>query len=30
MGETGYYLPYRVLIATTVGDLSLVLTKLED
>jgi len=30
MGETGYYLPYRVLIATTVGDLSLVLTRLED
>jgi hypothetical protein len=30
MGETGYYLPYRVLVATAVGDLSLVLTKLDD
>lgn len=30
MGETGYYLPYRVLVATSVGDLSLVLTKLDD
>jgi hypothetical protein len=30
MGESGYYLPYRVLIATSVGDLSMVLTKLSD
>lgn len=30
MGSTGYYLPYRVLIATSVGDLSMVLTKLSD
>jgi Protein of unknown function (DUF3108) len=30
MGGTGYYLPYRVLIATSVGDLSMVLTRLSE
>ncbi|HVW93385.1 MAG TPA: DUF3108 domain-containing protein [Devosia sp.] len=28
--DTGYFIPYRVLIATSVGDLSMVLTKLSD
>ena len=27
--DTGWYIPYRVLLTTSVGDLSLVLTKLE-
>lgn len=29
-GETGYFIPYRVLITTSVGDLSMVLSKLSD
>jgi len=29
MGETGYFIPYRVLLTTSVGDLSMVLTKLS-
>jgi hypothetical protein len=28
MGETGFYVPYRVMLTTSVGDLSMVLTKL--
>lgn len=30
MKETGYYIPYRVLLTTTMGDLSMVLTGLKD
>jgi hypothetical protein len=30
LGTTGYFLPYRALIATSAGDLSMVLTKLAD
>ena len=30
MGATGYFIPYRVLITTSVGDLSMVLTSLKD
>lgn len=30
LAETGYFIPYRVLITTSVGDLSMVLTKLSD
>jgi hypothetical protein len=30
MGDTGYFIPYRVLITTSVGDLSMVLTRLSD
>ncbi|MDR3474812.1 MAG: DUF3108 domain-containing protein [Devosia sp.] len=30
MGTTGYFIPYRVLLATSVGDLSMVLTTLKD
>lgn len=30
MGETGYYIPYRVLLTTSAGDLSLVLTSLKN
>lgn len=30
MGETGYFIPYRVLLATSMGDLSMVLTSLAD
>lgn len=29
MGDTGYFIPYRVLLTTTMGDLSMVLTKLD-
>jgi hypothetical protein len=29
MGETGYFIPYRVLMTTSVGDLSMVLTKMS-
>ncbi|WEK04647.1 MAG: DUF3108 domain-containing protein [Candidatus Devosia phytovorans] len=28
LGETGYYVPYRVLLGTNMGDLSMVLTRL--
>jgi hypothetical protein len=30
LGASGYYIPYRVLLATSVGDLSMVLTSLKD
>ena len=30
MGATGFFIPYRVLLTTSVGDLSMVLTKLMD
>lgn len=30
LGTTGYFIPYRVLIATTSGDLSMVLVSLKD
>jgi hypothetical protein len=30
MGGTGYFLPYRVLITTSIGDLSMVLTSFKD
>ena len=30
MGATGYFIPYRVLVTTSVGDLSMVLIKLSD
>ncbi|HEV7717807.1 MAG TPA: DUF3108 domain-containing protein [Arsenicitalea sp.] len=30
MGTTGYFIPYRVLLTTSVGDLSMVLTSLSD
>jgi hypothetical protein len=30
MGTTGYFIPYRVLLSTSVGDLSIVLTTLKD
>ena len=30
LGDTGYFLPYRVLITTSIGDLSMVLTSLKD
>lgn len=30
LAATGYFLPYRVLITTSMGDLSMVLTKLDD
>jgi hypothetical protein len=30
MGQTGYFIPYRVLLSTSVGDLSMVLTSLQD
>jgi hypothetical protein len=30
MGETGYFVPYRVLLTTSVGDLSMVLTGMTD
>jgi hypothetical protein len=30
LAESGYYIPYRVLLATSVGDLSMVLTSLKD
>ena len=30
MGETGYFIPYRVLLTTSMGDLSMVLTTLKD
>jgi hypothetical protein len=29
LGETGYFIPYRVLLGTNMGDLSMVLTKME-
>jgi hypothetical protein len=29
MGDTGYFVPYRVLMTTSVGDLSMVLTGME-
>lgn len=29
LGETGYYIPYRVLIGTNMGDLSMVLTSMK-
>lgn len=30
MGQTGFFIPYRVLLTTSVGDLSMVLTSLKD
>lgn len=30
MADTGYFIPYRVLLTTSVGDLSMVLTSLKD
>ena len=30
LGSSGYFIPYRVLLATSVGDLSMVLTSLKD
>jgi hypothetical protein len=30
LGETGYFIPYRVLLGTNMGDLSMVLTRLEQ
>ena len=30
LGATGYFIPYRVLVTTSVGDLSMVLTSLKD
>jgi hypothetical protein len=30
MADTGYFIPYRVLLTTSVGDLSMVLTGLKD
>jgi hypothetical protein len=30
LGTSGYFLPYRVLLSTTMGDLSMVLTSLTD
>lgn len=30
MGQTGFFIPYRVLLTTSVGDLSMVLTSLQD
>jgi hypothetical protein len=29
LGETGYFIPYRVLLNTSVGDLSMVLTSMK-
>ena len=29
LGETGYFIPYRVLLGTNMGDLSMVLTKMD-
>ena len=29
LAETGYFVPYRVLLTTSMGDLSMVLTRLE-
>jgi hypothetical protein len=29
LGDTGYFIPYRVLLTTTVGDLSMVMTRLS-
>jgi hypothetical protein len=29
LGDSGYYIPYRVLVATSMGDLSMVLTSLK-
>lgn len=29
LGETGYFIPYRVLLGTNMGDLSMVLTRLD-
>jgi len=30
LGQTGYFIPYRVIIGTTMGDLSMVLTRAES
>ncbi len=30
LGESGYFIPYRVLMGTSIGDLSMVLTKLQS
>lgn len=30
LGETGYYIPYRVLLGTSMGDLSMVLVKVQS
>ena len=30
MGTTGFFIPYRVLLTTSAGDLSMVLTSLKD
>lgn len=30
LGETGYFIPYRVLLGTNMGDLSMVLTRLDQ
>ena len=29
LGESGHYIPYRILIGTSSGDLSMVLTRLD-
>ena len=29
LGETGYFIPYRMLVTTTMGDLSMVLTQMR-
>ena len=29
LGETGYFIPYRVLLGTDMGDLSMVLTEMR-
>jgi hypothetical protein len=29
LGDTGYYIPYRVLLGTSMGDMSMVLVKAE-